>query len=126
MNSYFYKFLLTINYLILATNAYAQNLSQCGSIKNDDQRAICRAQSEKSSTPWKYPTNIVELCRNIEVSIVSAFKSEIDANRVAVNNKLSSAERAEASALSDAAKIFQRVEEDRWHKINCTHLLYKK
>ena len=87
---------------------------------------VVSSHAQQNSTPWKFPTNIIELCKNLENSIISTYKSEIEANRATVNSQLSIAERNEASAMSDAAKRFQRVNEESWYKLNCTFLLYKK
>jgi|LauGreSuBDMM15SN_2_FD.fasta_scaffold147582_2 hypothetical protein len=84
------------------------------------------SHAQQNSTIWKFPTNVIELCKNLENSIISTHKSEIEANRATVNSQLSITERNEASAMSDAAKRFQRVNEDSWYKLNCTFLLYKK
>lgn len=88
--------------------------------------ACCTAHAQQNPSQWKFPTNIIELCRNLENSIISTYKSEIEANRATINAQLSIAERNDASAMSDAAKRFQRVSEDSWYKLNCTYLLYKK
>lgn len=87
---------------------------------------FCTAHAQQNPSQWRFPTNIVELCKNLENSIISTYKSEIEANRAAINAQLSIAERNDASAMSDAAKRFQRVNEDSWYKLNCTYLLYKK
>ncbi len=82
--------------------------------------------AQQSPSQWKFPTNIVELCKNLENSIISTYRHEIEANRATINTQLSAAERNDAYAISDAAKKAKRVHEDSWHKLNCTHLLYKK
>jgi DNA-binding NtrC family response regulator len=87
---------------------------------------FCTAHAQQSSSQWKFPTNVVELCKNLENSIISTYKSEIEANRATINVQLSAAERSDASAISDAAKKFQRINEDSWYKLNCAYLLYKK
>lgn len=87
---------------------------------------VASSYAQQHSTQWKFPTNIIEFCKNLESTIISTYKSEIEANRVTVNSQSSIAERNEASAISDAAKKFQRINEDSWYKLNCTFLLYKK
>jgi hypothetical protein len=62
----------------------------------------------------------------LENSIITAYKTEIEANRATINTQLSDSERNDASALSDAAKKFQRVNEDSWYKLNCAYILYRK
>jgi hypothetical protein len=83
-------------------------------------------KAQQQSSQWQSPNNIVELCKNIENSIINAYKAEIAANNKNINSQLSIAERNEASDMSDAARQFQRLNEDRWYKLGCTYLLYKK
>jgi hypothetical protein len=63
---------------------------------------VVSSHAQQNSTPWKFPTNIIELCKNLENSIISTYKSEIEANRATVNSQLSIAERNEAARTRNA------------------------
>lgn len=88
--------------------------------------ACCSVNAQQNPSHWKFPTNIVEFCRNLESTIISAYRIEIEAARAIVNPQTSNAERSEASATLAATKRAQRENEDTWYKFNCTYLLYKK
>jgi hypothetical protein len=84
------------------------------------------AYAQQPAGQFKMPSNIIDLCKNIENSILQGYRTEIEANRSVVNAQLTAAERNDAYALSEAAKKYQRVDEERWHKLGCTSLIYKK
>ena len=83
-------------------------------------------KAQQPSSQRLAPTNVVELCKNIENSIIFIHKAEIAENTKKIDMQLSIAERNEASSMSDAAARYQRLNEDRWYKLGCTYLLYKK
>lgn len=83
-------------------------------------------KAQQPSSQRLAPTNVVELCKNIENSIILIHKAEIAENTRKIDMQLSIAERNEASSMSDAAARYQRLNEDRWYKLGCTYLLYKK
>ena len=88
---------------------------------------VASSYAQQQSKQWIFPPkNIIELCKNLESTIISTYKSEKEATSVIVNSQSSNAERNEASAISDAAKKYQILNEDSWYKLNCTFLLYKK
>lgn len=83
-------------------------------------------QRNQQATEWQFPKNVVELCKDVENSLIQTYRMEIEANRVLVNGQVSAIERSDASTLSDAAKKSQRINEERWYKLGCVNLLYKK
>jgi hypothetical protein len=101
------KEVLTVTVVLFALNAEAQQRSQ-------------------QVTEWQFPKNVVELCKEVENSLIQTYRMEIEANRVSVNGQVSPIERSDASTLSDAAKKFQRIHEERWYKLGCVNLLYKR
>lgn len=80
----------------------------------------------QQSGQFRIPENLIDLCRNLENSMIQLSIYELNADRTILSSEATSPEKANAITAKDAIQKSQRVNEDRWYKLGCITLIYRK